>query len=123
MTWSTTTSSRVRAVSAGSAGFAGEGAHPARVDDRGRAADQRRHTLVVVVEGEPLAGGAHVVLQPALGDVDADEHGRGSLVRDPVSPDAGSSVPVTVRVARARGSVRARGGNSVRSRGAIGAAG
>jgi hypothetical protein len=84
---------------------AGEGPHPARVDDRDRQAGRgqgrreadlqppvassttsagasatRRSTsaatlLVVVVEGEALAGGARVDVEAVLGDVDADEDG------------------------------------------------
>ena len=107
---------------------AGEGAHLARVDDRdrqagrgqgrreadlhaagrlehdqrrrerGQAADQGRHALVIVVGDEALAGRAQVDVEAQLGDVDADEHGSGSLVHDPVSLDAGLSALVTVRV-------------------------
>ena len=122
---------RVEAIRLGQpAGGAGEGAHPARVDDRdrqpgrgqgrreadlqaagglehdqrrregGQALDQRRHAVLVVVDREALAGGAGVDVEPTLGDVDADE--RGSLVHDPVSLDAGFSALVTVRVAGTR---------------------
>jgi hypothetical protein len=53
----------------------------------GQAPDQRRHALLVVVEGEALAGGARVEVEAVLGNVDADEWGNGSgdLVHDPVS--------------------------------------
>jgi hypothetical protein len=44
--------------------------------------------LVVVVDGEALAGRAQVDLEPVLGNVDADED-RSSLVHDPVSPNTG----------------------------------
>jgi hypothetical protein len=97
---------------------AGEGAHLARVDHRdrqpgrgqgggeaglhpagglehderwlkrGRALDQRRHLLLAMVDREALAGRAQVHIEPALGDVDADQRGS-SLVHDPVSLDAG----------------------------------
>jgi hypothetical protein len=51
--------------------------------ERHQAPDQRRHALIVVVDGEGLAGGAQVDVEPVLGDVDADE--GGSLVHDPAS--------------------------------------
>src|SRR4051794_8390026 len=74
--------------------------HDGRRRERGQALDEPRHALVVVVGGEALAGGARVDVEPVLGDVDADE--GGSLVRDPVSLDAGFSALVTVRVAGTR---------------------
>jgi hypothetical protein len=74
--------------------------HDQRWRERDQTGDQRRHALVVVVDGEALAGGAQVDVEPALGDVDADE--GGSLVHDPGSLDAGCRALVTVRVAGTR---------------------
>ena len=105
---------------------AGEGTDLARVDDRDRqtgcgqgrgeadlhaargfehderrckgnqALDQRHYALLVIVEGEALAGGVQVDVEPALGNVDADEGGW--LVHDPFSLNAGWLALVTVRV-------------------------
>jgi hypothetical protein len=92
---------------------ASKGAHLARVDHRHRQAsrgeadlqaagclehdqrwlkatqalDQCGYFLLVVVDGEALAGGAETHIKPMLGNINADE--RGSLVHDPVSLDAG----------------------------------
>jgi hypothetical protein len=74
--------------------------HDERRSRGGQALGEPRHALVVVVDGEALAGGTRVDVEPVLGDVDADE--GGSLVHDPSSLDAGFSALVTVRVARTR---------------------
>ena len=51
--------------------------------DHDEAGDQGRDLLLAVADGETLARGTQVDVEPMLGDVDADEHGE--LVHDPVS--------------------------------------
>jgi hypothetical protein len=62
--------------------------HDERRGKRDQTLDQRRYLPLIMVDREALPGGAQVDIEPALGDVDADEHGS-SLVHDPASLDAG----------------------------------